>query len=124
MLPFSTIWWNISSSKSRPHWLASLFFEGLEKGDSNLDSCAYRNMSSHQDVISITSSVGTRGSSTVHSVSSWEEKSEFLPHQNISFLPMPGLPCRVVLKTSCLHVYKRVFNITNRYVGNNGRLSH
>lgn len=37
--------------------------------------------SCQQDVINVTSSVGTRGSSTVHSDSSREEKSEFLSHQ-------------------------------------------
>lgn len=43
--------------------------------------------SGQQDVINVTSSVGTRGSSTVHSDSSREEreiKSEFLSHQKVS----------------------------------------
>lgn len=62
---------------------ASFSFEGLGAGVGILTSTAEHRetWSSQQYVINVTSSVGTRGSSTVHSDSSGEEKSEFLSHQ-------------------------------------------
>lgn len=80
----------ISSRRRRKTnvWLF-YFRSGAEKvvdggGDSSLYSWAKRNMGvSQQDVINVTSSVGTRGSSTVHSDSSREENRKwiFLSHQ-------------------------------------------
>lgn len=80
----------ISSRRRRKTNVWPFYFRsGAEKvvdggGDSSLYSWAKRNMGvSQQDVINVTSSVGTRGSSTVHSDSSREENRKwiFLSHQ-------------------------------------------
>lgn len=65
--------------------------------------------SSQQDVINVTSSVGTRGSSTVHSDRSQEERGKngfffqnnctrimFLPHQVDLCLPSAHLACMYI----------------------------
>lgn len=120
-LPFPTIWWNISSRRSRPNWLGQfVLWRVLGWGVLTSTAEHRETWSSQQDAFNVTSSVGTRGSSTVHSDSSWEEK-KFYHTTKKKFSPKARLTLQGLLEEISLACfYKRVFelNITNRYVGN------